>query len=103
MVAFAIGVASVLFDVSWMPYVPTLVKDPRNHVEANAKMGISQSVSDVAGPGIAGVMIALLSAPVVLIVDAFSYLASVLSLTLIRTKETPPPRRAERHLLLELA
>lgn len=102
LIAFAVGVASVLFDVSWMPFVPTLVKDPRHHVEANAKMGISQSVSDVAGPGIAGVLIAVLSAPVVLIVDAFSYLASVWSLLLIRTREPRPAPSAKRHLLREL-
>lgn len=40
-IACAIGVASVLFDVSWMSYVPTLVRDSRNYVEASAKLGIS--------------------------------------------------------------
>jgi MFS family permease len=101
-IAFAVGVASVLFDVSWMPFVPTLVKDPRHLVEANAKMGISQSVSDVAGPGIAGLLIAALSAPVVLIVDAFSYVASLVSLLLIRTDDPAPAPAAKRHLLREL-
>jgi len=98
----AVGVASVLFDVSWMPFVPTLVTDSRQRVEANAKMGISQSVSDVAGPGIAGLLVAALTAPVALIVDAFSYVASVVSLLLIRTPEPRPARGAERHLLREL-
>jgi MFS family permease len=79
-IACAVGVASVLFDVSWMPFVPTLVKDTRHYVEASAKMGISSSVSDVAGPGIAGLLVAVLTAPVALIVDAFSYVVSVFSL-----------------------
>jgi MFS family permease len=101
-IASAVGVASVLFDVSWMSFVPTLVKDPRHYVDANAKMGISQSVSDVAGPGLAGLLITVLSAPVALIVDAFSYAASVFSLLVIRTPEARPALSVERHLLREL-
>src|SRR3954454_13553879 len=98
----AVGVASVGFDVTWMPFAPTLVTNPRHRVEANAKMGVSQSVSDVAGLGIAGLLVAALTAPVALIVDAFSYVASVVSLLLIRTPEPRPARGAERHLLREL-
>lgn len=101
-IACAIGVASVLFDVSWMPFVPTLVKDTEHYVEASMKMGISSSASDVAGPGIAGVLISALSAPVALIVDAFSYLASIGSLLLIRTPEPRPSPTAKRHVPTEL-
>lgn len=101
-IACAVGVASVLFDVSWMPFVTTLVTDPGHRVEANAKMGISQSASDVAGPGIAGLLIAVLSASGALIIDAFSYLASVVSLALIRTPEPRPVQAEQRHLLSEM-
>ncbi|MEU4547179.1 MFS transporter [Nonomuraea dietziae] len=76
-IACVIGVASVLFDVSWMSFVPTLVKDPKHYVEAGAKMGISSSAADVAGPGLAGALISALTAPVALVVDAFSYLVSL--------------------------
>ncbi|MEV0375576.1 MFS transporter [Streptomyces sp. NPDC050636] len=102
-IACAVGVASVLFDVSWMSYVPTLVRDPRHYVEAGAKMGISSSAADVAGPGLAGVLVGALTAPVALIVDAFSYLVSLVSLLLIRTPEPrPQPPAARRHLPTEL-
>ncbi|MEW2069215.1 MFS transporter [Streptomyces sp. NPDC007346] len=86
-IACALGTASCLFDVSWMPFVPTLVKDPKHYVEANAKMGISQSVSDVAGPGMAGVLVSVLTAPVALIANAGSYLFSTFMLLLVRTRE----------------
>lgn len=99
----AVGVASVLFDVSWMSYVPTLVRDPEHYVEAGAKMGMSSSAADVAGPGLAGVLVGVLTAPVALLVDAFSYLVSLLSLLLIRTPERrPEPPAARRHLPTEL-
>jgi MFS family permease len=101
-IACAVGIASVLFDVSWMPLVPALVRDHRHQVQANARVGVSQSVADIAGPGLAGVLIVVLSAPVALIVDAASYVASVLSLSLIRAGEAPRPASAERHLLREL-
>ncbi|MCA2229598.1 MFS transporter [Nonomuraea aurantiaca] len=102
-IACVIGVASVLFDVSWMSFVPTLVKDPKHYVEAGAKMGISSSAADVAGPGLAGALISAVTAPVALVVDAFSYLVSLGSLLLIRTHESrPEPPTARRRLLTEL-
>ncbi|GII30397.1 MFS transporter [Planotetraspora mira] len=102
-IACAIGVASVLFDVSWMSFVPILVKDPKHYVEAGAKMGISSSSADVAGPGLAGVLVGAVTAPMALIVDAFSYLVSLVSLLLIRTHEPrPEPPAANRRLLTEL-
>ncbi|MFE3455024.1 MFS transporter [Nonomuraea sp. NPDC059194] len=101
-IACAIGVASVVFDVSWMSYVPALVKSPARYVEAGAKMSISSSTADVAGPGIAGVLVSALTAPVALIVDAFSYALSVVSLLLIRTTEPRPRPAAKRHALTEL-
>lgn len=101
-VAGTVGIASVLFDVSWMSYVPTVVRNPGHYVEASAKMGVSSSSADVAGPGLAGMLVSALGAPVALIVDACSYAVSVVSLLLIRTPE-PRPRPAERrHVLTEL-
>jgi len=101
-ISCVVGVASVLFDVSWMPYVPSLVRHPGLQVEANAKMGISSSVAGVAGPGIAGAVVAALTAPVALVLDAFSYGISVLSLLRIRTPEPEPVCSAERHVAKEL-
>ncbi len=101
-IACAVGVASVVFDVSWMSYVPVLVKKPEHYVEAGAKMGVSSSAADVAGPGLAGVLVSALTAPVALVVDACSYALSVVSLLLIRTPEPRPEPAAERRLLREL-
>lgn len=95
-ITFAVGVASVLFDVSWMSYVPTLIQDRRHLVEANTKLGISASSADVAGPGLAGVIVGILTAPVALALDSFSYLVSLVSLLLIRVPEPQPPAPAER-------
>jgi len=101
-IAGGIGTASVLFDVSWMPYVPVLVGDPRHYVEASAKMGVSSSAADIAGPGLAGLLVGVLTAPVALVVDAVSYLVSVVSLLLIRTREERPAPGVRRHAGREL-
>ncbi|HEY9388340.1 MAG TPA: MFS transporter [Mycobacteriales bacterium] len=103
LIACLVGVFSVLFDVSWMSYVPTLVRDARHYVEANQKMGVTQSTTDVAGPGVAGVLIGWLGPPTALVVDAASYLASLTSLLWIRNSEpAPPPTVNRRHLGREL-
>lgn len=102
-VACAVGVFSVLFDVSWMSFIPTLVRDPKHYVEANQKMGVTLSTSDVAGPGVAGALIGWLGPPTALVLDAGSYLASLTSLLWIRTPEPdPPPAAGRRHLGREL-
>jgi len=101
--AFAIGTASVLFDVSWMSFVPTVVKDPKNYLEANQKLGVTGSSADVVGPGLAGALVGALTAPFALVVDAVSYLASLATLVLVRADEPQPPRSASRrHVGAEL-
>lgn len=100
-IACAVGIASVLFDVSWMPYVPSIV-DRRHFVAANAKMAMATSASTVAGPGLAGALVAALTAPVTLVVDAFSYLFAIAALLSVRRQEPVPPAPPERHLLAEL-
>jgi MFS family permease len=104
-IACAIGVFSVLFDVSWMAFVPTLVKEPEHYIEANQKLGVTSSAADVAGPGIAGAVISALSAPAALIADSFSYLISLATLLWVRTPEPRPTAlspEAKRHLVAEL-
>lgn len=102
-IACAIGIASVLFDVSWMSYVPTIVGNPKYYVEASAKLGVGHSAVEVAGPGIAGLLVSALTAPIALLADALSYLVSVISLLTIRTREPrPQPPPAERRVWTEL-
>lgn len=101
-VALGIGIASVLFDVSWASYLPTVVKDPRRIVEANSKLGVTSTASETVGPGLAGALVSAFTAPIAMAIDAFSYLASVVALATIRTREPRPEKPAARRLLPEL-
>ncbi len=99
---FGIGTASVLFDVTWMSYVPTLVQRREQLLEANSKLSTTSAAADVAGPGAGGLLVAVLTAPTALATNAACYLVSVISLLLIKVDESPP-QRARRHIRTELA
>jgi MFS family permease len=87
-VAFAVGTFAVMFDVSW-PTLFIAVVPRRDVVDANSKMSLSRAVSFVTGPSAAGLLVQALTAPVTLLVDAFSFLGSALFLTRLRAQEPP--------------
>lgn len=94
-IAFCVGICTVLFDLCWQSFVPLLVR--KEHlVEANSKIAASAAAAEVGGPGVAGILIQLLSAPVALLADSLSYLVSILSLCLITKQEPLPERKQQR-------
>jgi MFS family permease len=89
-VGFLAGILNVLFEVAYSAYLPTLVA--RDHlVEGNSKLQASASVAEIAGPGLGGGLVQLVSAPLAIAVDAFSFLGSALSLAWIRRPEPALP------------
>jgi MFS family permease len=94
-VGFAVGVLTVFFDVSYQSYLPSLV-DRDQLLEGNAKLEVSRSGTQLAGPGIAGALIAAVTAPVAVLIDAISFLGSAVFLFAIRKQEAAAPTRAER-------
>jgi MFS family permease len=74
-VAFALGVLTVFFDVSYLSYLPSLVS--RSELGgANSKLEATRSAAQVAGPGTAGALVGALTAPVAILLDAVSYVLS---------------------------
>jgi MFS family permease len=63
-------------------------------VEAHAKNALASSGAEVAGPGVAGVLIRLVGAPLALLVDAAGLLASALVLRGVRVRERQDSRPA---------
>src|SRR4051794_16462113 len=96
-VAFVTGLATVFFDVSYQSYLPAIVPAAQL-VEGNAKLQASQSVAQVAGPAVGGVLLRVLAAPLLIAVDAVSFLGSALLVGRIRSAEHPPPRAERRPL-----
>lgn len=93
-VAFGVGVMSVFFDVAHQSYLPSIV-DNDQIVEGNTKLQLSYSGAQLSGPGIAGLLISWLTAPIAIIVDALSYLGSALLLGAIGRREIAPPAADE--------
>jgi len=82
----ALGLAS---GVASGPYLLSLVGRERI-VEGNSKLQISRSTAEVLGPGLAGGLIQLVTAPIAIAADAISQLISGLLLWLIRVPEPTP-------------
>jgi MFS family permease len=101
-VGFLVGVGTVFFDVAYQSYLPSLV-DRERMVEGNSKLEIGRSTAQVAGPGVAGGLIELLTAPIAILVDSLSFVLSAAMLVLIRTPEPPPEGGAgERNVWREI-
>lgn len=74
-IAFLCGTAALCFGVVGFSYIPDLVAAEELPAANRALQG-SRTVTEVAGPGLAGLLVGVLGAPVAMIVDALSYLAS---------------------------
>jgi MFS family permease len=94
-VAFIAGTLSVFFVVAYQSYLPALVR-PAQLVDANGRMNASSSVAQMTGPSVAGVLVQLFTAPLPVVIDALSFVASALGVVLIRRAEPPvAPRRRD--------
>ncbi|HEV3231025.1 MAG TPA: MFS transporter [Candidatus Dormibacteraeota bacterium] len=93
-VAFATGVLTVFFDVSYQSCLPALV-ERSELVEGNSKLEVTNSSAQVAGPAFAGFLLQAVGAALAVTADAVSFLVSSASLALIRrpepAKEAPEP------------
>jgi MFS family permease len=90
-VGFVVGVLTVFFDVAYQSYMPSLVAREQL-VEGNSRLELTRASAEIAGPGIGGVLVSAVGAPIAVLADAVSYVASVGSLLLIRGRETIAPR-----------
>jgi len=91
----------VFFDVSYQAYLPSLVS-AENLLEGNSKMTLSESIAGVVGPGLTGVLVAAITAPMAILFDAVSFVCSALSVWLIRKPEPRPENGAAPHIGREI-
>jgi MFS family permease len=96
-VGFVIGCVHVLAG-SAAQIVLTQVVPRERLVEAHAKNALASSGSEVVGPGLAGVLIKAVGAPVALLVDAFMLVCSVAVLRGIQVDERLHSRADARFL-----
>lgn len=85
-VALVTGAFTVMFDVSYLAYFPNLV-GRESLVDGNTKLQLSGSVTNLAGPGLAGLLIQVIGAARAIAIDSVSFLVSALTLLWIRAPE----------------
>ena len=93
-IGFLVGILNVFFEVAYAAFLPSLVSREQL-VEGNSKLQTSASIAEIGGPGLAGWLIQVVSAPIAMIVDSLSFLVSAMFLSWIRTPE-PNPGAFER-------
>ena len=87
-VALLSGLGQVLFQTSNQPFFVALVRRDQ-YIEANSLLSTTRSASFIAGPAVGGGLIQAVTAPVAMLVDALSFVASALLLRRVPVTERP--------------
>ncbi|MGW0416179.1 MFS transporter [Streptomyces collinus] len=90
--AVVLGIGEGGFGPGLTALVPGLVPSD-DLADANALLEVTQGMTSVVGPGLAGLLIAVADAGTVVAVDAISYGVSVLALAGLPTSPSAAPRR----------
>jgi MFS family permease len=75
-VTFAVGALALAYGLAHTAYIPVLVADRRQLTAANSSIALTDSVTAVAGPGLGGLLVQWLTAPIAIAVDSASFLAA---------------------------
>ena len=89
-VAFLIGTFGILFMVAEQTVFTSLIR-PREYVAANSLLVGSRSAAEVGGKTLGGLLVAAVTAPLAIAIDALSFLLSAL---FIHRAEVPEPSPA---------
>lgn len=93
--ALGVGILSATFDIAYGTYLPRLIQRS-DLVDANSKLQVSNATAQIAGPGLGGILVQLLTAPIAILADALSYVVAALSVISIRQSEPERPTPATR-------
>jgi MFS family permease len=83
------GILTVFFDVAYQSLVPALVSRDRL-LDSNSKLAATSAAAEVAGPGITGILVQTITAPLAILLDAVSFVFSAIMIWWIRTPEPAP-------------
>ncbi|MEJ7597745.1 MAG: MFS transporter [Kofleriaceae bacterium] len=103
-VMFGLGIHSAFFHTAQFAYVPAVV-ERSELLHVNGRFEATRSIAEIAGPGISGLVLAAISPPFAIVVDAASF---VVSAVLLRSIQSPdklpdPPRPPARPRFLTTA
>lgn len=99
-VSFLCSVFSVAFGIAYHSYYPIFVQR-KDLPEANSKIETTESAARVSGPGIGTFMAGWIGAPLTLLFDVVSYIASAVLLSFTKADESSKVRATKRPPLLQ--
>jgi MFS family permease len=85
-IAAITGVATVLFDVADHVFIADLVRRDQL-LDANGKREAADAIAEISGPAFGGALVAWLTAPLAIAVDAATFVVSALLIARIQKKE----------------
>jgi MFS family permease len=86
LVAAITGAATTLFEIADKAYLPALIGRGRL-VEGNTKLETTEAIAEITGPGLAGLLVQAITAPLAIAFDSLSFLVSAGLLGAIRRPE----------------
>ena len=102
-VELAVGACRVVFRPAYQAHLPDAVARAQV-IAASARLRGADSVAMLAGPGLGGLLVQVLSAPLALLFDAASFVASALCINAVRAREhSTPAHREGRSVRSDLA
>jgi len=102
LVTFAVGIQTVFFNAAYVSILPNLVAQVELP-DANGKLYSSQSVAQVAAPALAGSLIGIVTAPIVVILNAIAFAWSALFIRKIVVREQgASSSKTDRHFWREV-
>jgi len=100
-VGFLLGTLELFFDVAYMSFLPSLI-EREQLVDGNSMLQMSDSVAQVAGPGLGGALVQVVTAPLAILTDALTFLASAISIIAIGAREEAVQADERRNVWREL-
>lgn len=100
-VALTVGISTLFYDIAYQSFIPLLVGS-NNSYHANARLETTARAAGAAGPAIVGAAMKVLSAPLLVLVDAIGYVACALLLCRVPHVEEPPRTATDRRLRAEI-
>lgn len=99
--AALVAAASVVFEIASHSYLPSIISKAEL-IDGNSRLAATESVAEVGGPALAGVLFQWLSAPIAVAANAVTYLVSASFLAAIAALETAPAQSPPEHWTREI-
>ncbi|MBL8132803.1 MAG: MFS transporter [Anaerolineae bacterium] len=99
----SMSLMGVVFDAAYRAYLPQLIGS-EHLMEGNSKLAVTDSLAEIGGPAVTGLLVQAVGAPLAVIADSITFLVGAGSKAAIRQRVPPPaPAAAGASIRREIA